>query len=103
MDQSPRVDYLPETGIEASQDRGVVRDWFVFMAVCACVCVCGGGGQWDVNKQPGHARPGCVSGDWISGLDKESAANPDTIKAPLQTQPHPVPKPTSHNTRHPKQ
>lgn len=26
MDQSPRVDYLPETGIEASQDRGVVRD-----------------------------------------------------------------------------
>lgn len=43
------------------------------------------GGQCDVNKQPGHAGPGWVPGGWISGLDKESAANPDTIKALLQT------------------
>lgn len=31
------------------------------------------------------AGPYEVSGGWISGLDKESAANPDTIKALIQT------------------
>lgn len=58
----------------------------------------GGGacrGQQDVNKQPGHMRPGWVSVGRITGLDKESAANPDTIKAsfrrtvPLMTPPCP--------------
>lgn len=61
-----------------------------------CMHVCAWGVEWHVNK---HTRPGCVSKGWISGPDKESDANPDTIKAPKQTDrasfssPH---DPTSH-------
>lgn len=59
------------------------------MCVCVCVCTRGGGvnvwGERDVNKRPGHTRPGWASGGWISGRDKESAANPDTIKAFIKT------------------
>lgn len=74
MDLSLRVDYLPEMGGEAWWDRGSLTG----------LNVCGGkrgmrGGEAD------HPGPGWVSGGWISGLDKESAANPDTIKALLQT------------------
>ena len=45
---------------------------------CKHMCERGGG---DVNKQPGHAGPRRLD----QRLDKESPANPDTIKAPLQT------------------